>query len=415
MSKQLNRRSFATEALRNATGIAIGSQLPLIWQNSLAAASAQDTSTERVLVVVQLSGGNDGLNTIIPYSDPAYYKARPKLGIAKDQLIKIDDSVGMHPALREFDQLMSQQRVSIIQGVGYANPNRSHFESMDIWHTCTRKETRSNEGWLGRLFVQSKLVDGDSPGLHLGNEVLPIALSARGLQIPSIASVEEMRLKLDNRQRNSATDPAMLEQARQAETDSNLLGFVSTSTQVAMQASQRISRALALPDASADFPQTALGEKLKIVSRLIVAGLSTRVYYVSLDGFDTHANQPQAHQGLLKQWADALAAFHRRIARDGQSDRVLVVSFSEFGRRLSENASEGTDHGAAAPMFFSGPKLANWQIGEMPSLQDLDDGDIKFHTDFRRVYATILEQWLKQPSQIPLAGQYQPLPNVFGS
>lgn len=414
MTHQLNRRALSINALRSAAGVAIGAQFPLLWQKSLLAADS--ALPDRVLVVVQLSGGNDGLNTVVPYRNSSYYKARPKLSIPKEKVVALDDDLGLHFSLRSIDELLSAQRMAIVQGVGYDKPNRSHFESMDIWHTCSRKEARSNEGWLGRMFAANQMEHGDSPGLHLGSEVLPLAMAARGLQIPSIASVEEMRLKSSDLKSKSAHQAQ--EQSKEMDeraAEENLLGFVSTSTQVALQASQRIEKVLAAPDVDADFPASGLADKLRVVSRLIVAGLRTQVYYVTLDGFDTHANQPAAHQGLLNQWAEALSAFHRRLARDGQADRVLVMTFSEFGRRLAENASEGTDHGAAAPVFLSGPKFAKWQFGNLPSLDDLEDGDIKYHTDFRRVYATVLQNWLGQATQIPLAGQYEPLPNLFPS
>jgi uncharacterized protein (DUF1501 family) len=416
MTLKLNRRLFGAATLRGATGIAIGTQLPLIWQQP-GLMAAESEQSERILVVIQLSGGNDGLNTVVPYANEKYYKARPKLAIPRENVVRLDDSLGLHPSLKSLESLLSEKRFSIIQGVGYENPNRSHFESMDIWHTCARKQTRSNEGWLGRMFAASKVAQSDSPGLHLGSEVLPLALSARGVQIPSIASVEEMRLKLGNQpKQNQAMDERPAVDKKNANQGAaNLLDFVSTSTAVALQASQRLEQVLAPADTSSDFPDSLLGEKLKVVSRLIVAGLKTRVYYVTLDGFDTHANQPVAHQSLLTQWSEALSAFHRRLSRDGQSDRVLVMTFSEFGRRLAENASDGTDHGAAAPVFFSGPKLANWQVGKLPSLDDLDDGDIKYHTDFRRVYATVLQEWLAQPTQVPLAGTFEPLKDAFVS
>lgn len=187
----------------------------------------------------------------------------------------------------------------------------------------------------------------------------------------------------------------------------SLLDFVSTSTVSALQVSQRLDTILAQPDASGDFPKTGLGEKLRAVSRLILSGLKTRVYYVTLDGFDTHANQPDVHASLLKQWADALSAFLSRLKQTGQQDRVLVMTFSEFGRRVSENASLGTDHGAAAPMFLAGPKLPKTIHGSQPDLSDLEDGDLRFKIDFRSVYASVLERWMRTDSRRALDGDYR--------
>jgi uncharacterized protein (DUF1501 family) len=192
-----------------------------------------------------------------------------------------------------------------------------------------------------------------------------------------------------------------------AKNDGNdLLGFLQASTDTAVAASERLEKALKKPDTESEFPQTDLGEKLRVISRLILAGLSTRVYYVTLDGFDTHSQQAVAHAGLLRHWSDALDAFVRRMERAGQADRVLVMTFSEFGRRVQENASEGTDHGAAAPVFFAGCSLPKPVIGKLPSLTDLDDGDLKFHTDFRSVYATIVEQWFADKSKQVLGESY---------
>jgi uncharacterized protein (DUF1501 family) len=397
------RRQFLDSSWKGATGIAIGCGLPGHWMQVLAdEAKASGPQTDKILVVIQLSGGNDGLNTIVPFRNDDYRKARPKLGIPEDDVIKLDDELGLHPSLRGVSELVDAGRFSIVHGVGYPSPNRSHFESMDIWHTCQRKETRTDTGWLGRVFERNPNISGDSAGLHLGGEALPFALVGRGVQLPSIREVEQMKFKASKQAVMATATPV----AAASSSDSELLGFLSASTEVAVCASQRIESALARPDHDSDFPKTQLGEKLKVISRLILAGLRTQVYYVTLDGFDTHANQLAAHQGLLRQWSDALSSFHKRLTRDGQSERVLVMTFSEFGRRLKANASQGTDHGAAAPMFFSGPTLSKLQIGSLPSLTNLDDGDLKHHTDFRQVYATVIEKWLKQESERPLGGKY---------
>jgi uncharacterized protein (DUF1501 family) len=203
--------------------------------------------------------------------------------------------------------------------------------------------------------------------------------------------------------------------AGEAGESEELLSFLSASTDSAVRASQRITGVLYNASDDAEFPASQLGEKLKVISRLILAGLKTRMYYVTLDGFDTHANQLAAHTGLLRQWADALGAFHQRLSQAGESVRVLVMTFSEFGRRLKENASGGTDHGAAAPMFLSGPKLPLLQVGAIPSLTDLDDADLKYHTDFRQVYATVIEHWLRQTSEHSLGGRFEPLSGTFHS
>jgi uncharacterized protein (DUF1501 family) len=400
-----SRRQFLGGSLAASAGLAIGSPVPGPWMQALA---SDAVGGERILVVIQFSGGNDGLNTVIPYSNEEYHKARPKLAIPKSNVLKIDDELGLHPSLAGASKLLERGRFSIVQGVGYATPNRSHFESMDIWHSCRRKEERGTDGWLGR-WIGSRASDKqtDSLGLHLGGGQQPLALAARGVQVPSIASVDQFRLKIAD---EGMVGNAMLSN-KSSDTDAkndgnDLLGFLQASTDTAVAASERLEKALKKPDTDSEFPQTDLGEKLRVISRLILAGLSTRVYYVTLDGFDTHAQQAVAHAGLLRHWSDALDAFVRRMERAGQADRVLVMTFSEFGRRVQENASEGTDHGAAAPVFFAGCSLPKPVIGKLPSLTDLDDGDLKFHTDFRSVYATIVEQWFADKSKQVLGESY---------
>lgn len=405
----MKRRSFGQLGISTCAALAIGTAQPGGWLQALAGELAsQDQSssvTDRILVVIQLSGGNDGLNTIVPYRDELYAKARPKLGIPSSDVIKLTEELGLHPSLRAIENQFSENRFSIIQGVGYPSPNRSHFESMDIWHSCHPKKDRSQSGWLGRWITeQTAHPTSDSTAIHIGSDTLPLACQERGVQVPSLASLEQMRLKakLDSMQDKQSRPGA----ESNSKDSGSLLDFLSTSTVAALEVSERLDKILAQPDASGDFPKTALGEKLRAVSRLILSGLKTRIYYVTLDGFDTHANQPDVHASLLKQWSEALVAFLSRLKQTGQQDRVLVMTFSEFGRRVSENASLGTDHGAAAPMFLAGPKLPKIIHGPMPDLSDLEDGDLRFKIDFRSVYASVLEHWMMTDSRKALDGDY---------
>lgn len=409
------RRDFLTTSAAGC-GLALGS-LPGPWMQALANSA---TVHDRVLVVIQLSGGNDGLNTVVPYRDEAYRKARPKLGIATADVRKINDDIGFHPALEGVSQLMESGRFSIVQGVGYPTPNRSHFESMDIWHTCHSKKDRSPEGWLGRWIANAQReAHQDSLGLHLGGEQQPLALVGRGVQVPSVASINQFRWNVqptDVTPREVEDSDATQRDRSRMEKETidknqsiNLLSFVQSSTASALEASQRLESALKRPEVGGEFPSSPLGEKLRVISRLISAGLSTRVYYVTLDGFDTHSQQPLAHAGLLRQWSEALTAFVKRMEVTGQTDRVVVMTFSEFGRRVAENASDGTDHGAAAPLFFAGPEMPQQIVGEIPNLTDLEDGDVKFKIDFRQVYASVIEQWFGSDSTPVLGASYQSL------
>ncbi len=416
MNQPISRRRFNLSSLEGATAVAIGVGVPGNWMQTLAATlaatlSEQRAKDDRILVVIQLTGGNDGLNTIIPFADERYQKARPKLAISPSDVLSLNSQTGLHPSMRGIASLLEERKFCIVNGVGYPNPNRSHFESMDIWHSCQRKESRSNDGWLGRLFASN--IDPertDSFGLHLGTEQMPLALAGRGVQTPSLATVEQLRWKGTSKSKLDGEVVATMSKSQAGtDTEKSLLDFVSASTSAAMQASKQLDKAMATPDKAGDFPDSQLGEKLKVISRLILAGLKTQVYYVTLDGFDTHANQLAAHASLIRQWSDALTAFHKRMADAGCSDRVLAFTFSEFGRRVAENASQGTDHGAAAPAYLSGPNFGVSMLGERPNLSDLDDGDVKFQTDFRCVYATILEDWLGLPSKNVLLGDYQKL------
>ena len=401
-----NRREFLRSVAQTATVISIGSQVPIFWQQAAAAAQS-DSKQETILVVLQLSGGNDGLNTVVPYEDENYRKARPKLGIPKDDVLKINDELGFHPAARGLANLMESHRLAIVQGVGYAEPNRSHFESMDIWHTCQRKGGPRATGWLGRCFdAASSKGTVDTLGLHLGDGKQPLALTAENVRVPSISSPEKFRL----RESDPALSGAIRDLAAKSRSDSNeLLGFLQTSTSTALSASDRIMAALKEYQTPVKYPDNALGTKFKTVAQLVAAGLSTRVYYLELDGFDTHSQQPAAHTALLQQMGGSVQAFLDDIAHHGQADRVLVMCFSEFGRRVQENASEGTDHGAAAPMFLAGKRVKSGVIGKHPSLTDLVDGDLKFHTDFRQVYSSVLGKWLGWNSGTVLGGEFTPV------
>jgi len=386
---------------------ALGASVPAFLRRAAAFDNAADG---RVLVIVQLSGGNDGLNTVVPHAHDEYRKARPTLAISGADALKINDELGFHPALRGFAGLLEAGRLCVVQGVGYPNPNRSHFESMDIWHTCQRKNDPRTDGWVGR-YLDRLPENADLGAMHLGEEKQPAALTARKTRVPSIRSLEQFRLHAGTEQTKQAVDA--LAQAPRDGAD-ELLGFVQTSTASALAVSERFAKLSSAKKPQREYPGTNLGRKLATVSQLICAGLPTRVYYIELDGFDTHSQQAQAHAALLRQLGDAVATFDEDLRQQQQSDRVLVMCFSEFGRRLAENASEGTDHGAAAPMFLVGAAVTPGLVGEHPSLARLDEGDLIHHTDFRQVYATVLEQWLKVDSQPVLGGTFQPVAALKG-
>jgi uncharacterized protein (DUF1501 family) len=371
-----------------------------------AAASESAGGKETILVVVQLTGGNDGLNTVVPYNHDEYRTARPKLAIPANDILKINDMIGLHPSARGFSELLEAGKLAVVQGVGYPDPNRSHFESMDVWHTCERKGNPRSTGWLGRFLDASVAsADVDAPAIHVGPEKQPLALAAEAVRVPSFDTPEAFRLQ-DGGSPQFHDAVRALANGETGPSDP-LLAYLQSSTTSALAASERIAEALRGYQTPINYPESALATRLKTVAQLIDAGLKTRIYYVELDGFDTHSQQAATHAALLKQLSGAVRAFVEDVAHHGHGDRTLVMSFSEFGRRVAENASEGTDHGAAAPMFLAGSRVRAGLVGEHPSLSDLDSGDLRFHTDFRQVYATLLERWLGWSSSSVLGGEFK--------
>lgn len=398
-----NRRQFISSTL--GTTALIG-MTPSVPQFMTQASAASHSKNDNLLVVIQLSGGNDGLNTVVPFGDEEYYKNRFTLAVGKNSALKIDDSHGFHPSLEGFSKLLDSDQICVVNGVGYPKPNRSHFESMDLWHTAHRPRHAIQTGWLGD-YLEKAALDNRFPCVHFGDEKQPLALAAENLQVPSVRTLEGFHFDLSGNAELKSTVTSIVGTERR---DDDLVSFIQGSTQTTLQTSQQIEDVLQGPALETTFPQSGLGQKLKMVAQLIGSGVYSKVYYVTLDGFDTHSKQQDVHGNLLRELGDALFAFMQEMSAQGNADRVLALTFSEFGRRVKENASLGTDHGAAAPLFLAGGRVQAGMIGEYPSLTDLDDGDLKFHTDYRRVYATVLENWLQTDSKSILGSSYAKLP-----
>lgn len=406
--QNFTRRGFLKNTAAGSAVLTFGGLAPSALQ-----AAAERSKSEQILVVIELAGGNDGLNTVIPSADETYLKLRPKLAIPKNEVLDIADGLGFHPALRGFADLLEAGKLAVVQGVGYPEPNRSHFESMDIWHTCQRKDEVRTDGWLGRFLEENGGAGGGDPvAMHLGHDKQPFALMSRKVRVPSIRSLEQFRLQgADDAEFREAVQE--LADARRGESN-DLLNFVQSSTSSAISTSERLSKSGKSYTTSVTYPKSGLGEQLQTVARLISSGIRTPIYYVQLNGFDTHSQQPDAHQGLLRQLGDSVKAFLDDIDLMKQSDRVAVMAFSEFGRRVEENASDGTDHGTAGPMFVAGSMVKTGLIGKHPSLQSLQDGDLKHHTDFRQVYASVIEKWFQCESVAILKGKFQAV-DLFNS
>lgn len=401
-----NRRRFLNSSLGGAVAIGVGAALPECFAK---AAASDGNQGEHILVVVQMSGGNDGLNTVVPYTDDDYRSARPKLAVVASDVLKCDDETGFHPEMNGVYELLQSGSFSVVRNVGYERPNRSHFESMDIWHTCRRKSEARPNGWLGRfLDHQVAAAGGDVAALHLGHEQQPFALASTDIRVPTVKSLGEFQLRGTNKQ--SLIELLEGKQATTAAARNELLQFVQSSASSAIAASQRVSEASQSYRSELKYPDTELGKKLRVVAQLVDAGLTTRIYYVQHDGFDTHAQQARTHSILLREWSDAVSTFVRDLEDHDHGKRVCVMTFSEFGRRVAENASEGTDHGAAGPMFFCGGGIKPGIIGSRPDLTDLQEGDLKHECDFRQVYASVLRDWLNTNPTPILGDEYQPLP-----
>jgi uncharacterized protein (DUF1501 family) len=349
----------------------------------------------RILVVIQLDGGNDGLNTVVPYGDEAYAKNRKTLKLASDRLIKVSAGIGLHPAMGQAGKLLESGQLGIVPGVGYPNPNRSHFASMAIWQTARLdEEEHGGPGWLGRGLDSNP----GASSTFVGAGSIPAAIRGRRSLASSLERIDDLTL-----------DPAVARPNVTSDGD-DLGAFVLRSTLDAYASSDRLAELAKDKSAAARYPDTELANRLKLVARLIKGGFDSRVFYTSQGGYDTHAQQSGAHFGVLGELSGALKAFLDDMSGSKLADRVLVFCFSEFGRRVLENGSGGTDHGAAGPVFLAGPAVKPGLLGRYPSLTDLDNGDLKMTVDFRRVYATVLKNWLGLPADDALGGPFEPLP-----
>ncbi len=361
---------------------------------------------DHTLVVIQLAGGNDGLNTVIPYGDRAYYNSRPQLAIDKSDALQIPgaDGYGLHPNLTGLLELIDNGQAAIVQGVGYPNPNRSHFTSTDIWHTGNH--SGQGYGWLGKYFDNTCAGKPNPNGsIAIGNKA-PLALHGKTQKAVNFETEELFRWAgstVDSSLKNSY-DTINRKEVEAKENDSQLDFLVRTSLD-AQVSSDRI-RAAVSKQPLLNYPDGQLAQQLQLIASMIRADLPTRVYYASLGGFDTHANQLNSHSNLMRQVGDALNTFQKDLKKQGNTGKVMTMVFSEFGRRVAQNGSNGTDHGTAAPMFLIGDNVKHGLLGKHPSLTTLDEGDLKFNTDFREVYAAILEDWMGADSKAVLGKKY---------
>jgi len=433
------RREFLRTSM---LGAAAAWTLPVFLQktfltlDAMAADSAIQYATGKdhpILVVLQMAGGNDGLNTVVPFADDAYYRARPVIGIKPEQVLKVNDYIGLHPKLAGLKGLLDDGHLALIQGVGYPNPNRSHFRSTEIWQTATDAERVENTGWLGRYFDSCCSGADPTVGVAIGNDS-PQAFAGTTPKGISFSRPEQYRWVNNQRGTAAADSEALFKQMNQPEdahssletntgasigsingakhAEMGALEFLQRTALDAQMSSDKVLEISRKFRSTVDYPHTQIGDSLSLVGRMIAGGLPTRVYYVSQGGFDTHTNQVGTHDRLMGEFNDAVSAFCKDLQAQGNFNRVLLMTFSEFGRRVTQNASNGTDHGAAAPMFVLGGGIKAGLFGKYPSLNQLNGGDLMFNVDFRSVYASVLDNWLKAPSQQVLGRKFSTLPIV---
>lgn len=433
------RRRFLRTSL---LGAAASWTLPVFLEktffalDALAADSLTQVTTGKdgtILVVLQMAGGNDGLNMVTPFADDAYHRARPKLALPADKILRLNSYAGLNPKLPGLKSLFDDGHLAVIQGVGYPNPNRSHFRSTEIWQTASDADRTEREGWLGRYFDNCCAGADPTVGVAIGSET-PQAFTARTPTGVVFSRPEQFRFKSSRprggaksdeeafyRQLLQPNDEATLAApeggsigaiAGENASDLSTADFLQRTALDAQISSDKILEIARRSKSSVPYPRGQLANSLSLIARMIGGGLTTRVYYASQGGFDTHAAQLGAHDRLMTELNDALTAFVADLKAQGNFERVLLLTFSEFGRRVVENANGGTDHGAAAPMFALGGKVKPGLFGKYPSLTDLDHGDLKFNTDFRSVYASALENWLGAPSAAVLGRTFPVLPIV---
>jgi uncharacterized protein (DUF1501 family) len=380
------RRDFLQRSL---LGLTAAGTLPALLARTNTALASTGAASERILVVLELAGGNDGLNTIVPYTRDEYYKARPKLAIPKDQVIKVGDDFGLHPRLLGWERLFKDGRMAVVHGVGYPNPNRSHFESMKFWHSAAPGNPQYPSGWVGRL---ANALEPKPTGGLMVNVAERESDSFRGSVHPAVVFSEPERYRRDG----SAEQKAVFSQlsSERPPTGRRNFDFVRQVAATADQSSDFVRNACAEYRAAHNYGYGELGPRLTRIAALIKAGSHARIYYTSMGGYDTHVAQDGAHGGLFNKLGDSLLGFQQDIEAMGRGKDVTTLVFTEFGRRVAENASGGTDHGVAGPMYVVGSQVKGGFHGTFPSMTDLDAGDLKMTTDFRAVYATMVGRWM---------------------
>ncbi len=378
---KLTRRHFLVNGLR------VGALVPFAPEIAWARGGGGGAD-ERVLVVLQLSGGNDGLNTLVPHRQDAYWRSRPTLGLARGALHDLDGELGLHPAMGELAKVHAEGALAIVHGIGSPNPDRSHFRALEMWHTADPFGPAGEVGWLGRLAEQIADRDPSStPALAIESGDLPLSMRAERFLAPTVSDPRGFR------EHEKAADFAAWRDLLLEGSATGELAYLRAAARSTYDAAARMA-AITAKDERADYPGYELARRLKLVASLVAGGYGTRIFHLSLGGFDTHARQAPLHESLLREFSGSLAAFQRDLADKGIADRVLLFAFSEFGRRAAENGSKGTDHGSGAPAFLMGARVSPGLHGTPPDLDHLVEGDVPSTTDYRAVYTMLEQDWM---------------------
>ncbi len=423
-----SRRQFIKYGAGSALGIGLAatgiplfrgyasevSAAPLYVPNLVTGSNIPANPEDRTLVVLQLAGGNDGLNTVIPYKDPTYAQLRPTIGQKASEVLPITDTLALHPGLRSLVDIFNNGKLAIVEGVEYPHPNYSHFRSTDIWMTADDQTAVGTLGWIGHaldhLSHHPALVAASlgvtTPRALVGVQPTDIALggSLKDFTYKPVGKIDPGAVSAIYDYMNSVTTA-----------DSKYAKLITSSHAIAQDAMAGVAKVAAGYTPSVKYPMTQLGAGLQTVAQMIHGGVGARVLYLATGGFDTHSNERETHDRLMGYLGDGLGAFWQDITAHGHADNVTLMTFSEFGRRPTENASRGTDHGSAAPLFVMGGSVKGGIYGDAPSLTDLDNNNLKVQQDFRTVYAAMLQNWLGfDPTDVLPGGAYQPLP-LFNS
>lgn len=403
----MKRQSFVNRSLGI---VALGGVMPSALMQAASAqalpALGRSIDDGNVLVVIQMSGGNDGLNTVVPYADDSYHRVRPVIGIPPASVLKLNTAIGFNPALAGLNELYKEGNVALVQGVGYPNPNRSHFEATQIWETAS-PDRPQQYGWIGR-YLDKKYAPGQKPespfeAVSLG-DVLPAAMVASHVEVPAIGALNAFAYNTGRDLASKQSAGVLYDGAKAGQ--SPYLSMVADVAREAYHGGDTLRAKIAGYTAKATYPTDGFSQQLKLAAQLIGTNTGTKIIFVSLGSFDTHAGQRAQQDRLLGYMGNGLLAFYTDLRAHNLDKNVMTMTFSEFGRRVTQNASNGTDHGTAMPLFILGGGIKGGIYGEHPSLTDLDHGDLKYNVDFRSVYATVIEKWLGRSSADVIAGTF---------